>query len=96
MDFTLYKWVEVWGYVSGDTGTWKENKELIRPVPVLWSRAPSVFPQGLISLRMGWSATDGHTHKVSLIPLKEGMLIWTEPVTIKLKQWQKALGLVDS
>lgn len=40
--------------------------------------------------------TDGHMHKVFWIPLKEGMLIWTESVIIKLKQWQKVLGSVDS
>lgn len=30
------------------------------------------------------------------IPLKEGMIIWTEPLIIKLKQWQKTPGSVDS
>lgn len=53
------------------------------------------FPTGTDQLKDGWSAPDGHRHKVFWIPLMEGMLIWMEPVIIKLKQWQKALGSVD-
>lgn len=53
------------------------------------------FPMGTDPLKDAWSAPDGHMNKVFWIPLMEGMLIWIEPVIIKLKQWQKAVSSVD-
>lgn len=54
-------------------------------------------PQALISLVMGrMPQMDILVCTVFWIPLREGVLIWTEPLIIKLKQWQKTPGSVDS